>query len=90
MQTVVSAKGQVVLPKAVRDRFNWQPGKRLDVIEHADGVTLRARRTRVYRPAEEVIAELAAINPNVGPMVTDEEMHELVVAAAVRRYDDSL
>jgi len=90
MQTIISAKGQVVLPKAVRDRFNWQAGKKLDVIEHADGITLRARRTRVYRPTEEVIAELAAINPNKGPMVTDEEMHRLVVAAAVKRYDDTL
>ncbi len=42
-QTRVSAKGQVVIPKDVRDRLHWAPGTPLDVIEKAGSVTLTAR-----------------------------------------------
>ncbi|WP_158742919.1 AbrB/MazE/SpoVT family DNA-binding domain-containing protein [Acidisphaera sp. L21] len=41
LTTTVSTKGQVILPKAVRDRLHWDAGTRL-VVEHtADGVLLR-------------------------------------------------
>jgi AbrB family looped-hinge helix DNA binding protein len=39
--TSVSTKGQVVLPKAVRDQLNWDTGTRLSVEQTADGVLLR-------------------------------------------------
>ena len=39
--TTVSTKGQVILPKAIRDQLHWGAGTRL-VVEHtADGVLLR-------------------------------------------------
>lgn len=39
--TIVSTKGQVILPKAVRERHAWQPGTRLTVEETPDGVLLK-------------------------------------------------
>lgn len=39
--TKVSAKGQVVIPKAVRDRLHWTSGTPLEVIDGPNGVTLR-------------------------------------------------
>ncbi len=39
-QTKVSAKGQVVIPKDVRDRLKWSEGTTLKVIESGAGVTL--------------------------------------------------
>jgi hypothetical protein len=42
------------------------------------------------RTAEEVFAELAAIRPDGGPMVTIEEMDKAVREAAVARYERSL
>ena len=43
--TTVSPKGQVILPKAVRDQLHWHAGTRL-VVEHtAEGVLLRPLTT---------------------------------------------
>jgi AbrB family looped-hinge helix DNA binding protein len=39
--TVVSTKGQVILPKAIRQRRGWHAGTRLVVEDTADGVLLR-------------------------------------------------
>jgi len=41
LSTTVSTKGQVILPKAVREQLNWGPGARLEVETLADGVILR-------------------------------------------------
>ena len=40
--TVVSTKGQVILPKAVRESRQWSPGTRLTVEETPEGVLLKA------------------------------------------------
>lgn len=39
--TIVSTKGQMILPKAVRDRLGWGPGTRLSVEEVGGGVVLK-------------------------------------------------
>jgi len=40
--TIVSTKGQVILPKAIRDKRRWKPGTRLVIKETADGILLKA------------------------------------------------
>ena len=40
-QTKLSAKGQVVIPKDVRDRLGWLQGSELEVVETGDSVILR-------------------------------------------------
>ena len=42
--TKLSSKGQVILPKAVRDARNWEAGTQFAVEEVADGVLLRPLR----------------------------------------------
>lgn len=45
MATVlVSSKGQIVLPAALRRRLDLGPGSRLEVLEEPDGVRLRVQR----------------------------------------------
>ncbi|MFM9968233.1 MAG: AbrB/MazE/SpoVT family DNA-binding domain-containing protein [Burkholderiales bacterium] len=41
---LVSSKGQIVLPAALRRRLGMGAGARLDVIEESDGVKLRVVR----------------------------------------------
>lgn len=41
---LVSSKGQVVLPAALRRRFGMGAGARLEVLEEADGLKLRVLR----------------------------------------------
>lgn len=42
--TRLSTKGQIVLPKEVRDRYGLQAGAELEVEEHADHIVLRPVR----------------------------------------------
>lgn len=56
--TVVSTKGQVILPKAIRERRDWPAGTRLVVEETADGVSLRAMDPFVLTKPEDVFGML--------------------------------
>lgn len=44
METIrLSSKGQIVIPKEVRDRFHWEAGTELIVERRAEGIVLRSR-----------------------------------------------
>ncbi len=38
----ISSKGQIVIPKQIRDRHQWRPGTELTVIDSAGGVRIEA------------------------------------------------
>lgn len=42
---LVSSKGQIVLPAAIRRRLGMGPGARVEVLEEADGLKLRVVRS---------------------------------------------
>lgn len=44
MQTKISTKGQVVLPRALRQRLGLRPGDALDVKLEAEAIVLRPRK----------------------------------------------
>ena len=79
--TVVSTKGQVILPKSVRDRHGWRPGARLEVIETEDGVLLRppAGASR--------LEEVSGCLWRAGPARSVEEMDAGVLDLAGRDHD---
>jgi AbrB family looped-hinge helix DNA binding protein len=56
--TVVSTKGQVILPKAIRDQQRWDAGTRLMVETTGDGVLLQAASVFVPTRAQDVFASL--------------------------------
>ena len=83
-QTKLSAKGQVVIPKEVRDRLQWKEGAALEVVERADGVLLRpppAKRERIT--IEEFMRR---IPPYEGPPLSLEDIDKAVLKEAARRY----
>jgi AbrB family looped-hinge helix DNA binding protein len=43
LTTRLSTKGQVVIPRAVRERRRWRPGQPLEIVETDDGVLLRSK-----------------------------------------------
>ncbi len=47
--TKLSSKGQLVLPKSVRNTRGWQPGTEFAIEEVADGVLLRPLKP--FRPS---------------------------------------
>jgi AbrB family looped-hinge helix DNA binding protein len=84
-QTKLSAKGQVVIPKALRDRLHWAEGEELEVVEAAGGVLLR----RKTQPRERISIEefRRRVPPHKGPPVTLEEMEEAILEEAAARFE---
>ena len=80
--TVVSTKGQVILPKPIRDSKGWGAGKELIVEETRDGVLLRAARPFAPTKPEEVFGSLS----HHGKRLSDQDIEKALRAAARRRY----
>ena len=81
LTTIVSTKGQVILPKAIRQRRNWTPGTRLVVEDIPDGVLLKTAPVFAPTRPEEVAGMLA----HRGPPKTVEEMDAAITAEVKRR-----
>jgi AbrB family looped-hinge helix DNA binding protein len=71
-KTRLSSKGQVIIPKAVRERQGWQPGTELEVENQGDVVVLRRAPLFPRTTFEEVRGCLKYD----GPPRTVEEMDE--------------
>ena len=80
MQTQLSSKGQIVLPKAVRDLHRWEPGTTFTVEDKKDGVLLRPTTTLAHTRIEDVVGCL----DYHGPVKTIEEMNIAVMEEAKR------
>ena len=80
--TIVSTKGQVILPKAVRERRKWGTGTRLMVEETAEGVLLKPAPLFERTSVDDVVGILKYD----GPPKTIEQMNEAVLAEAKRRH----
>ena len=83
LTTILSTKGQLILPKAIRQRRDWPAGTRLIVEETPDGVLLRQAPVFAETEPKAVFGML----PFSGPPKTLEEMDQAVLAEARRRHD---
>ncbi len=81
LTTTVSTKGQVILPKAIRQRRHWAPGTRLVVEDTPDGVLLKTAPVFASTRPEDVAGMLAYR----GPPKTMGEMDEAITAEVKRR-----
>jgi AbrB family looped-hinge helix DNA binding protein len=59
LETIVSTKGQVILPKGIRQQRNWGAGTRLTVEDTKDGVLLKAAPLFPATRPEDVAGMLA-------------------------------
>jgi AbrB family looped-hinge helix DNA binding protein len=82
-KTRLSSKGQVIIPKAVRDRHGWRPGLELEVADRGDAVVLRP--TKPYTPT--TIDEVYGCLKYDGPPITIEEMDEAIEREARRMWE---
>jgi len=80
--TIVSTKGQVILPKAIRDGRGWRAGQRLVVEETQDGVLLRPASP--FAPTE-LNAVFGCLSRH-GKHLSDEDIDKALRAAAKRRH----
>ena len=77
-RTTLSAKGQVVIPKDVRDRLSLSPGDKLEVIERPDGVLLLKQSIKSGESFEQITARIRSRINYTGPVVSIEEMDQAI------------
>ena len=77
LTTVMSTKGQVILPKAIRQGRNWPPGTKLVVEETPDGVLLR--QEPLIKPT--TVDQVFGMLKYDGPPVSIEEMNRRMMMA---------
>lgn len=82
LTTIVSTKGQVILPKAVRQALRWEVGTRLVVESRPEGVLLRPEPAFAETRPQDVFGCLAWN----GPSKSLADMQAGVLAEARRRH----
>lgn len=82
--TTVSTKGQVILPKIIRDQRHWGAGTRLTVEDTADGVILRPAPLFAQTKVQEMFGVLS----HDAPTLSLADMDAAVAAEAKRRARD--
>ena len=80
--TIVSTKGQVILPKAIRQQRRWDAGTRLVVEDTPEGVLLRAAPLFPVTKPKDVFGSL----PHSGAPRSLAEMDAGIAAEARRRH----
>jgi AbrB family looped-hinge helix DNA binding protein len=85
--TKLSSKGQIVIPKWLRQRYNWQPGDELVLTDTGRGVLLELSRSDSF-PVTTLDDVMNAIH-YTGPALSVEEMDDAVAKAFRSREDDS-
>jgi len=75
MKSTVSTKGQIVIPKDVRDRHGLKPGSVVEVEDHGHVIVLRPQRAATLY----TIADLLALPHHYqGPALSTEDMDRAV------------
>jgi AbrB family looped-hinge helix DNA binding protein len=80
--TKLSSKGQIILPKSVRDAHAWRPGMEFIVEDTPEGVLLRPRKQSAPTRLEDVAGSLNY----EGPAKTLEEMERAIVEEISERH----
>ena len=84
--TLLSSKGQVIIPKTLRDAHRWHTGTRLEVLETAEGILLKPL---VEANKTALTTGLAAIRKRIahkGPAISIDDMNTAVLTEAASRH----
>jgi len=82
--TTVSTKGQVILPKAIRDQRHWPAGTKLIVEETPEGVLLKSMPVFA---STDMAAVFGSLRPTGAAMSID-DMNAVIAEEAKRRARD--
>ena len=84
LTTVISTKGQVILPKAIRDQLQWGAGTRLTVENTPDGVLLKSTPMFAATSVDALFGSMR----HTGPALSIDDMNAAISAEAERRARD--
>jgi len=85
--TRISTKGQVVLPKGLRESLAWTPGTELTVERTKDALILRPARRFPRTSLDEVVGCLAPKLKRRGKAKTIAQMNEAIGREVKHRHD---
>ena len=77
MQTTITSKGQVTLPKPIRDQLHLRPGDKIDFTLEGDGLRVT--------PVTASVTQLKGMVPKPTAPVSLEEIDAAIARAAARR-----
>ena len=81
----MTTKGQIVIPKALREAKGFAAGVGVELVDHPEGVLLKAETRRAAkRPVHALFGLLKHLKPSAP--VSIEDMHTAAAQAAVERY----
>ncbi len=83
MQTTLSSKGQIVIPRQIRKNHGWQPGIAFTIIDKDDSVILQPVITKTTTKLEDVIG-CAGYNGNKKSLA---QMDAGIIEEAKRQAD---
>jgi AbrB family looped-hinge helix DNA binding protein len=72
--TILSSKGQVIIPSPIRKNHQWEPGQKFEAIDTGDGVLLQPVRSF---PRSE-LDDVAGCLHYTGPAKSIEAMQEAI------------
>ncbi len=80
--TKLSSKGQVIIPKELRDQYNWKAGLEFVVIDMGDGIILKPKRPF----AQTNLTDVAGILAYEGRTISQEEMEQAIREGIEQTY----
>jgi AbrB family looped-hinge helix DNA binding protein len=86
-KTTLSAKGQVVIPKDVRDQLGLAPGQVLDVVPMGGGVLLKPQHKKSGRSFDEIMVAIRARYEHREAPLSVEQMDDAIARMFRDRED---
>ena len=83
--TSLSSKGQVIIPKVLREAHHWRAGTRLEVTDTGDGLLLKPVQPQQKAALSQGLAAIRKRIAYAGPTRSIEEMNESVLNEARRK-----
>ncbi len=83
--TLLSSKGQVIIPKALREARHWRAGTRLQVQETSEGLLLKPVASDEKMPLAEGLAAIRKQIAYEGTAVSIEDMNAAILREAARK-----
>jgi AbrB family looped-hinge helix DNA binding protein len=80
--TRLSSKGQIILPKSVRDVYHWIPGTEFEVEKRPEGVLLRPKKRFTTTHIDDVVG----CTGYQGSAKSLEEMEEAIAQGVRERH----
>ncbi len=82
--TKLSSKGQVIIPKSLRNQYNWDTGQTLLVIDKGDGILLKSKSSFIPTSLKDV----AGCLKYEGKPKSLKDMEQAIKTGALKKKDD--